>query len=205
MHIHKLTAAMWLILSAPFAEAAATDCTVDREALMVLSYDDFDQSPAGGWRPLGNLPSCHGVVADLIRDYRTQHELTLSSGQRRILNWHEGQIAAMAALPERAIRAFQASRNPQDPVWTDYVDATIAFMRQDRAALLQARERLAQHPAPDTWAARVAESQQKFGFTPSWPMNLNVVDQLVRCFDSPYQEAYGKACATPEPLPNSTH
>jgi hypothetical protein len=47
-----------------------TKCEFDREKLLALDQDAFDQDMNGGWRKLGNVPKCQSVAADLIRDYR---------------------------------------------------------------------------------------------------------------------------------------
>jgi hypothetical protein len=84
---------------------------------------------------------------------------------------------------QQARGLFEQSRVPQIPVfkaWNVYVDATIAFLDRDRDALLKARTRLAEIP-PEA------------GKPNSKPMNLDVVDGLVRCFDRSYRDAYS-AC-----------
>jgi hypothetical protein len=73
------------------------------------------------------------------------------------------------------------------------VDATIAFLRGDRPALLAARTALAALPRPADFAPRDVQGRP---VAMNWPPNLNVVDGLLACFGRPYAEAYG-GCAAP--------
>jgi len=165
--------------------APADPCQVDNRAMMDLGYAAFDQDPENGWRALARRPGCDARAADLVRDYRDQVQRRMT-----ILYWHEGQLRAGLGQAEEAIRLFEQSRKPDDQFgWNPYVDATIAFLRGDRGALAAARERLAALPKPADFEERTLPG----GFRTSWPLNLQVVDGLVRCFGRPYREAYGGA------------
>lgn len=156
--------------------APSTPCAVDREAMMALGIDAFDQDMNGGWRPLAQRAECQDVAADLIRDYRA-----FIVDRTRLLYWHEGQLRAGLGQTAAAIGLFEQARRPDSDEfgWNHYVDATIAFLRGDRPALLAARTRLAaMRPPPNR----------------TEPMNLGVVDGFVHCFGQPYREAYGTAC-----------
>ncbi|MBV9883888.1 MAG: hypothetical protein JO276_12845 [Sphingomonadaceae bacterium] len=136
----------------------------------------------GGWRALAGRPGCEGVAADLIHAYRANLEAHLS-----ILYWHEGQLRANIGQYPEAIRLMELSRKPEDRFgWNPYVDATIAFLRGDRTALVAARTQLAGLPRPAGFEDRTLPN----GLHVTWPMNLEVVDGLVRCFGRPYREAY---------------
>ena len=74
-------------------------------------------------------------------------------------------------------------------------NATIAFLKRDKAQLLENRAKLAALPKPEGHDARVAAFEKKYGQPgPSWPPNLDAVDGLIACFDKPYAEAYSFAC-----------
>ncbi len=157
---------------------------------MSLSLRDFDQDPRDGWRLVARDPLCRETAADLIKRYREMH------GPSSMLYWHEGQLRASLGERRRAIRLFKRSRGPaakDDIGWNHYVDATIAFLKQDRPALLSARRRLAALPRPDGFNPINASGQAT---KIPWPPNLNVVDGLIECFGKPYDEAYGK-CTKP--------
>jgi hypothetical protein len=162
---------------------SAADCTYDRSQLMSLDQHSFDQDMNGGWRAVAKKDGCLVAAADLIRDYRETH----SSGFTSILFWHEGQLRAEAGDYPGAIVLFQRSRLPADtsPGWNEYVDATIAFLNKDRPSFDRAREALATLPKPSGWALDSAGREMP------WPLNLEVVDGLGRCFTMSYKEAYG--------------
>lgn len=174
-----------LILS-PAADAQ-TDCSFDRDAVLALDQQAFDQDMNGGWQAIAlRGEPCIEVAADLIREYREVHDL-----EAQILYWHEGQLRAAAGQAEAAIDLFEKARRSYDDSlgWNLYVDATIAFVKHDRSALLAAREALARLPQPGS-----ARLRCEAGSPPdtSWPPNLNVVDMLIACFGQPYMQAYGR-------------
>ena len=181
-----------IVVSANVARASA-DCSYDRQALMALDEQSFDQDLTGGWRKLANISDCQEVAADIVRDYRESHHL-----KSEILYWHEGQLRAMANHSEEAVPLLEQSRKPplEDFAgWNLYVDATIAFLQKDLPALERARQTLAAlQPS--------GELEVKDGFmvirgsksSIRWPMNLAVVDGLRNCFWKSYSEAYGIAC-----------
>jgi hypothetical protein len=160
-----------------------TNCEFDREKMLALDQDAFDQDMNGGWRKLGNVPQCQAVAADLIRDYRVHHK-----NEASILYWHEGQMRASIGQKVEAIALFEKSRHVPDngTGWNQYVDATVAFLRGDRKAFDAARNELVALPKPADWDTKTPD-----GTPVPWPMNLGVVDGLGKCFDRPYSEAYG--------------
>jgi len=117
------------------------------------------------------------------------------------LVWHEGQLRAELGQTAEAIRLFQRARRPDvllgqsQENWNAYVDATVAFLKGDRAALLSARARLAASPIPT-----ITERQSDGSLRASKPdrqPNLDVVDGLIACFGRPYAEAYGSRNCRP--------
>ena len=181
-----------IIVSASPAQGHA-DCSYDREALTALDERSFDQDPTGGWRKLANVSDCLEVAADLIRDYRELHRLT--SG---ILYWHEGQLRAMANHYDEAVPLLEKSRKPpleDDAGWNLYVDATVAFLQKDSAALERARQTLA--VLQPSGGIEVEDGFVVIHGNKTrmrWPANLDVVDGLRNCFWKSYSEAYGIAC-----------
>lgn len=209
----------WLLLGCLLASPCwatggpvETACAHDRKALLALPEQAFDQdlsNGGGGWRALAAKPGCALVAADLVRDYRARH-----GAEGGILAWHEGQLRAEAGQYEQAATLFDRARKPQeDPIgWNAYVDASIAFVRGDRASLEAARARLAAVPyVADDDMPPLKDGYVEFpaeGGRPAvrmrWPPNLEVVDALIRCFGKPYATAYGDAVcrtATPPSIP----
>ncbi|MDR7193753.1 hypothetical protein [Luteimonas terrae] len=116
-------------------------------------------------------------------------------------------MLAQAGRNAEAIALLATTRKPadQDPAgWNHYLDATVAFLGGDHAALAQARASLAAQPYPDTpgmppLVDGYLEMPTQPGLPPMrmrWPPNLDVVDGLLRCFGRSYAEAYGPTCRT---------
>jgi PDZ domain len=183
--------------------AAKPQCRYDRIQLLALNEQQFDQDlENGGWRGVAARSGCESVAADLVRDYRETHRSRFG-----ILYWHEGQLRAMAGDYKRAITVMEQSRDADDPSggWNLYVDATIAFLKRDRAALLEARTRLAAirpmngEQVQDGFVSLRTSSGQEVKVR--WPVNIDVVDGLIQCFDRPYRAAYGSECRSPASSP----
>lgn len=161
-------------------------CVHDRERLLSLEVSEFDQDMQGGWRRIAAMPYCAEAAADLIKEYRSRSE-----GQHTALTFHEGQLRARVGQTERAISLFEDSRTAPETDrygWNHYVDATIAFLKRDRDALLRSRAALAALEEPEDFRPVDQDGNE---VDISWPPNLNVVDGFLACFDRPYSEAYG--------------
>jgi len=182
--------------------AVAADCEHDRARLLALDEQSFDQDHKGGWRTLAAQPGCGLVAADLLRDYRQAHR-----NDAGILYWHEGQLRASSGQYRQAIELLEKAREPaaEDMYgWNPYADATVAFLRRDRAALERAYKALLAVPPPPGESVKdsVLEASRPDGskFKMRWPPNIDVVEGLLNCFDRPYREAYAQACR-PQPRP----
>ena len=186
-------------VAAPATSVTNASCSHDRAHLLALDEAKFDQDMAGGWRKLGETPGCELVAADLLRDYHQAH-----GSESSMLYWHEAQMRAMADQSGPAAALMERSRVPpqEDPSgWNFYVDASIAFLRKDRAALADARRNLAA-VKPMTGEGMpplvngFIELPTADGKTIKmrWPMNIDVVEGLQRCFDQSYKMAYGAEC-----------
>lgn len=187
-----LAAALALAATGMAADAAGP-CAHDRAALLALDRQAFDQDMDGGWRRLAAREGCALAAADLIRDYREIHP-----SDPGILYWHEGQLRANAGQAGQAIALFERSRKADDPFgWNPYVDASIAFLRGDRPALLAAREALMRVPRPAGFAPRDRDGRP---IEIRWPPNLHVVDRLIACFGRGYRVAYSGTCPAPRPI-----
>lgn len=185
----------------PEAQARLESCEVDEtrfDALMALDPQSFDQDFSGGWRPVGDEPGCERAAADLLIAYM-DHSPHFTPERPGVIGWHAGQMLAMDGQAELAIPYFDAARGGS-PEWNLYVDATIAFMRRDRAAAEAARANLAtMPPSEEEMAARrqfLADNpriRMPDGYVEQ-PQNLNVVDRLLTCWDAPYPDAYSGDC-----------
>jgi hypothetical protein len=177
----------------------------ERERLLALDQRDFDQDLAdggGGWRAVADKHGCAISAANLIRDYRERHSLV-----EPIIYWHEGQMRAEGNEYAAAILLFEKSRPPKgqgNTGWNQYVDASIAFLKRDKSALIQARDSLSRVKAPPgvTLTDGVFEIPNNSGkpLKMRWPPNIDVVDGLIKCYERSYHEAYGDArCRTAPP------
>lgn len=192
------------ISGAAWAEAGAAEagagCAHDREALLALDVRTFDKARGAGWRLVGNRRGCEAAAADLIRDYRVANAGKLVEGRvddLRGLMRHESQLRAAAGQVEAAVRLRERARYGGDRPDQLYDEATIAFLKKDRAKLGAVRAELAGLPKPAWFEEAAARAQAKHGLAVTWPPNLDVVDGLIACFDRPYAEAYSQSCREP--------
>ena len=184
--------------------AAAHPCIHDRAAALALDYAGFDK-PDAAWRKIAKDDRCLTVAADLIAAYRSRHRSGLGAYGVSQLSWHEGQLRASAGDAKRAIPLLEAGTD--DELGNHlYSEATIAFLRKDRPALLKARAAYAALPEPEDFAKAQERFRQKYpwaGPLPAWPPNLQVIDGLIACFGKPYKVAYGECRPAAAPAPAS--
>ena len=116
----------------------------------------FDQTKRG-WR---SLPSERDMEA-AIRLFSRKNGNT-----NTITRWHLGQIQAAQGKNKPAITNMNASKNPRDPQWNRYVNATTSFLKKDK-------------PAFDAAA------------NPELPnYNKPTINRLRQNFDASYKDAY---------------
>lgn len=186
--------------SLPRAGATALTCdtAAATPATLALSFEQFDQDLARGWRSLGN-GLCYREAAALIRRYRSANDARLAPSQRAVLSWHEGQMYASAGDAPRAVPLLLGGVPADDSNgFADYALGTVAFLHRDRDALARARARLALLPRPADWAtssvvSMTVDGVRMVGVVP-WPPNLNVLDGLLACWDRPYAVAHAPPC-----------
>lgn len=171
-------------------------CISDREQMLSLDYNAFDQDPQLGWRSIDNRPECRLEKADLLREYHErlqargepvvwdtqQGSVTLSdTGETGILYWHEGQLRAFAGQTTHAIALFRKSLKPAGEnygAWNQYALGSIAFLEGDMEELKANADVLKQYN-PDS-------------------ANLRVLQRMIHCFGSTYAHAYSSASCVPE-------
>jgi tetratricopeptide (TPR) repeat protein len=155
-----------------------------QQSSLTLNLDEFDQTPNQGWRSIGEEMGCYQEAAELIVSYLNVNATKLQGNQDTILHFHAGQMYAFAGDYKAAIPWFKRSFDQPDNLppeaqpyiaaWNAYVNATIAFLNQDRAALERYRAEVAKGPnGPD---GKV--------------MNLHVVERLINNVDKSYRDAY---------------
>lgn len=187
---------------------ASSACAHDRARLLALDEHSFDQDFSGGWRAIADKgDECELVAADLLRDYRELHK-----NDSTMLLWHEGQMRAFAGQYTQAIELMRRSRGSGEEDkggWKAYVDATVAFLGRDEAALDSARKRLAALAPPPEEKLVIKDGYFEMktldgqSVKMRWPPNIEVVEGLQNCFDQPYKTAYAAECRTRKTRPAS--
>jgi hypothetical protein len=180
----KLAAAMLAASIATMDVQAHTptrNCMVtdgERESMLRQDYQTFDTaSGARSWRAL--LQSgCIREAVDMLEAYRARNGSRLTLEQRLELNFHIGQTLAFGGRDTDSLPYFESARaDGASDEWNAYVDATIAFIRKDRAQLEAARRRYL-----------AAASRE--------PMRVRIIDGLLMCLDKPYTQAVHCSLAT---------
>ncbi len=133
------------LVSTLLAAASATACQVPPAAMarqIALPYEQFDEAKdLISWRRL-NDRGCTDAAIRLLGTYDTTNSSKLSLEQKSELAFHRAQVLAFGGRDGEAIPHIeQALRVGGSEEWTTYVAATLAFLRRDRAALRQARDR----------------------------------------------------------------
>lgn len=163
-------------------ECVATDKM--RAEALTLSWSDFDQkqdSPAG-MRKLSTA-GCFKEAAELQEFYIANHK-GLTAKEIANSKFHIGQNYASAGLPDRALLFIRQSLDPNQPAdttfdWNTYVLGVIAFLEQDRDALLQKMSVL--RASPD-------RGNQ---------INGRVLARMNKCFAKPYRDLWTPDCESP--------
>ncbi len=178
-------------------------CEMDWAALLAMSPETFDQDLNGGWRPWADIPACLPAVADLLRDYRLENP-GLPEDDLNLIQHHEYQIRASDGQTKKAIELLkELIATEENHAGLLYKRAALAFLEKDRPALLAARAELANLPMPPYFAAMAQDWNEKYPDSKPlvWPVNLDVVDALITCFDKTYAVAYGDYACRENPKP----
>jgi len=160
------------VCSAPACELTPAQAT----KFLAQDFDTFDQSP-DGWRSLYQTGgNCDLVIAQLIDSYHLSHQKTMEPWQDRLSYWHAGQSYAFLELRAIAVERLRNAFDPEENAnpsfhWNAYARATIAFLEQDKAALMKAQSEFVT-------------------VNPAEASNFKIVQRFGRCFGATYFEAY---------------
>jgi hypothetical protein len=198
-----------LTLAACAATQASADtasaCFPDRETILALDFEAFDQNADSGWRIVAdNNPACELAAADLIAEYRQRRTGDTSTAryQDTLIN-HEGQLRAANGQTKRALTLFRevlaihtAESGGTDDTNTLRDKAIIAFLEGDQAALFAARDELALLPMPEGMAEAMEQASARSGrqIKLEWPLNLAFTNNLVKCFGRSWRETTRDNC-----------
>lgn len=171
-------------------QGAPADCRRPDAAMLALPLQDFDQGD-NGWRSL-DVEGCELVVAEALARYREINREAQAGQDASTLVWHEGQLRAAAGQTDAAIALMLQGRDEESDAIQPYVDASVAFLRRDRPALLAAHARLMALPVPEAFTRAADRYHATYPDLPTltWPLNRDKVEGFIACFDRPYREAY---------------
>jgi len=138
--------------------AAASEPSVEEDALLALPWKQFDQTLGSGWRVYA-MRDEHLLAARLIERYLAERS-DLTPVQRAVSHFHAGAELARVNLHKEALSHFdQASVPPGSKGvpedWNELVTANKAFLLGDRTALLACKQRVDAMRSPafrDTFA-----------------------------------------------------
>lgn len=136
--------------------------------LLYLDPWTFDQTP-NGWRGLSTPQQQVEALRKYIRTYVKNGQFVGAPGEGSrlppvILYWHLGQILAIMDQYAPAMAAMQRARDKSDPAWTAYVNATMAWLKKQRAEF-------------DLWAPKAAG-------------NEDAMARLAAGWEQTYKQAY---------------
>lgn len=184
-----VAASIWSAAATSVDSAEGSKCSYNAREMFELGIFAFDQDADVGWRSIAKQPGCTAEAADMISRYRRMTIQALP-----VLHFHEGQLLAESGNTSAAIKAFeQAYRDNDVHGFNYYVDATIAFLKKDKASLDRARSQLARVPVPANYEYIDENGQPQSGRPPDWPYNLKVIDRMIVCFERSYKEMYQEA------------
>ncbi|MEN0651975.1 MULTISPECIES: hypothetical protein [Hyphobacterium] len=171
-----LTGFVLSIALAGTAFAQEDGCAYDAQVFAVQGYETFNTT-ADGWQALA-INDCYVEAAEAISGWHRTHAATLTAEQLRTLTWNAGLMRGAGGDYQSAIFLFRQTfpERGENAAQHYYTYAMIAFLERDRDGLQRIRDALASMPAPEGGLPDGAE----------WPPNLQSVDNLVTCFDSPF-------------------
>jgi len=149
--------------------AAASEPSIEEDALLALPWKQFDQTLGSGWRVYA-MRDEHLLAARLIERYLAERS-DLTPVQRAVSHFHAGAELARVNLHKEALSHFdQASVPPGSKGvpedWNELVTANKAFLLGDRTALLACKQRVDAMRSPafrDTFAMLLEYLGQPWG------------------------------------------
>lgn len=171
-----LTGVVLAIGFAGFANAQEASCVHDPQTFVAQDYETFNTAPEG-WQALA-VNDCYIEAAEAISAWHRAHASELTAERLRALTWNAGLMRGAGGDYQSAIFLFRQTfpERGQAAAGHYYTYAMIAFLERDRDGLQRIRDALASMPEPEGGAPDGED----------WPPNLQSVDNLLTCFDSPF-------------------
>jgi hypothetical protein len=161
------TLGVLISISLCFGGCASQPHDSERDAILSLPWQQFDQTPGSGWRVYWDRHE-YPAAADVIEVYLKQHQ-DLTVRQRSVSRFHVGQLLAYDGRTDAGVAHMRMALVPQIPPglpddWNIMVSAHIAFLTGDRATLvtLKAQE-AALPPSRVEWPDCPTDLLEHFG------------------------------------------
>ncbi len=162
-----------ILLAALPGTGFSTTATNTNDSAVQSAFMQFDQNLNGGWRTL-QLQRNYQGAADAILQFMTEHSADLKTWQMGSLAFHLGHVYALMGDSTNAVHWFKKSLSYHALSNPAYVEGFIAFLQNDKQALLVDRRSIASmHP----------------GLTRN--QDLKEMDTMIRFFGEPFEAAWG--------------
>jgi hypothetical protein len=139
----------------------------ERDVILSLPWQQFDQTPNSGWR-VYSARRDYRTAADVIEVYLRQHrELTVR--QRAVSHFHAGQMRVREGRIEAGVAHMSQALAPENTPglpddWNIMVSAHIAFLTGNRATLIALKAQVASLPPSRLqWPDCPADLLEHFG------------------------------------------
>lgn len=139
----------------------------ERDAILSLPWQQFDQTLDSGWRVYSARRE-YRAAADIIEVYLKQHQ-DLTVRQRAVSRFHAGQMRVYDGCAKAGVALMKKALAPEIPPglpddWNIMVSAHIAFVTGDRARLVALKEHVAAIPPSRVeWPNCPADLLEHFG------------------------------------------
>jgi len=156
-----------ICIAACFGGCASQSHDSERETLLYLPWQQFDQTVNSGWRVYSARHE-YRAAADVIEMYLKQHQ-DLTARQRAVSNFHAGQMRVYDGQTEAGVVLMKKALVTEIPPglpddWNIMVSAHIAFVTGDRARLVALKEHVAfLPPSRVEWPKCPADLLDHFG------------------------------------------
>jgi hypothetical protein len=165
-----ILASLLVASTGAFASASAQSSNDDSAQ---KSFMQFDQDPNGGWRTL-QLQRDYQGAADAILQFMSEHDTELKTWQEGSLAFHLGHVYALMDDRTNAIHWFKQSLSYHALSNPAYVDGFIAYLQNDKPALMKDRHTVATTD-PGPWQSA----------------DLKEMDAMIDFFGAPFEAAWG--------------
>lgn len=162
-----ITLGVLICISLCFGGCVSQPHDSQRDAILSLPWQQFDQTLDSGWRVYSARRE-YRSAADVIEVYLKQHQ-DLTVRQRAVSRFHAGQMRVYQGRTEAGVAHMKKALVPEIPPglpddWNIMVSAHVAFVTGDRATLVALKEQVAGLPPSRVeWPRCPADLLEHFG------------------------------------------